>query len=101
MTEIKIAKKTERHDSRVRCISPNIGANAMSNLSRRTLVSSAAALPALTVPAVAISADPIFAKIDRCKALFAEYGDFCQREPENLNCKEHDAWEEAQEPTHD
>jgi hypothetical protein len=41
----------------------------MSNLSRRSLVTRAAALPALAVPAVAIAAsaepDPIFAAIDR------------------------------------
>jgi hypothetical protein len=41
----------------------------MSNLSRRLLVASAAALPALAVPAVAIAAigepDPIFAALKR------------------------------------
>jgi hypothetical protein len=43
----------------------------MSNLSRRSLVSSAAALPALAVPAVAIAVtaepDPIFAAIEEYK----------------------------------
>jgi hypothetical protein len=43
----------------------------MSNLSRRSLVTSAAALPALAVPAVAVAAfaepDPIFAAIERWK----------------------------------
>jgi hypothetical protein len=37
--------------------------NAMSNLSRRSLVASAAALPALAVPAVAIAAHPSDAKL--------------------------------------
>ena len=47
----------------------------MSNLSRRSLVTSAAALPALAVPAVAVAAsaepDPIFAAIDRWNAALA------------------------------
>jgi hypothetical protein len=44
----------------------------MSNLSRRSLVTSAAALPALAVPAVAIASiepDPIFAAIEKERAL--------------------------------
>jgi len=46
----------------------------MSNLSRRSLVASAAALPALAVPAVALAVtaepDPIFALIERHRAVF-------------------------------
>jgi hypothetical protein len=44
----------------------------MSALSRRTLVSSAAALSALAVPAIA-SADPVFELIERHKAAIAEW----------------------------
>jgi hypothetical protein len=43
----------------------------MSNLSRRTLVTSAAALPALTVPVVA-STDPIFGALARLKQVDTE-----------------------------
>jgi hypothetical protein len=46
----------------------------MSNLSRRSLVASAATLPALALPAVALPAssepDPIFAAIEAHRALF-------------------------------
>jgi hypothetical protein len=55
MTENKLPKNTERHDSRVRCISPHIGANTMSAKStRRTILAGAATLPVLSVPALAI-----------------------------------------------
>jgi hypothetical protein len=44
----------------------------MSNLSRRTLVSSAAALPALAVSAVVAGTDPIHAAIEHFKQVSAE-----------------------------
>jgi hypothetical protein len=50
-------KKTERHCAFGWCFHTQQKENAMSNLSRRTLVASAAALPALAVPAVAFSPD--------------------------------------------
>jgi hypothetical protein len=74
--------------------------NAMSNLSRRLLVASAAALPALAVPAIAeqiqapsnVTADPIFAAIDRYDEAFAledaRYG--AQAEAESLFHAKHD-----------
>jgi hypothetical protein len=44
----------------------------MSNLSRRSIVTTAAALPALAVPAVACDApDPIYAALDTYRALEA------------------------------
>jgi hypothetical protein len=47
----------------------------MSNLSRRSLVTTAAALPALAVPAVAVAAtaepDPIFAAIEKHRQAYA------------------------------
>jgi hypothetical protein len=50
----------------------------MSNLSRRALVTSAAALPTLALPVIAVSAaqspDPIFAAIEACRKAFAELG---------------------------
>jgi hypothetical protein len=48
----------------------------MSNLSRRALVTSAAALPALALPAIAARAepDPIFAAIEAYRKAFAEHG---------------------------
>ena len=49
----------------------------MSKLSRRTLVTSAAALPALAVPAAAaslsVAPDPVFAAIERDRALEAAF----------------------------
>lgn len=47
----------------------------MSELSRRTLVTSAAALPVLAVPAVAASTepDPIFAAIERHRSAWVEW----------------------------
>jgi hypothetical protein len=45
----------------------------MSNLSRRTLVTSAAALPALAVPALATEPDPIFAAIENHRRRCDEY----------------------------
>jgi hypothetical protein len=52
-------------------------------LSRRSLVTSAAALPALAVPAVAAPAepDPIYAAIERCKVADMEHGVAYQGEP--------------------
>jgi len=45
----------------------------MSNLSRRTLVSTAAALPALSIPALAsVEPDPIYAALDRCRRAEAD-----------------------------
>jgi hypothetical protein len=48
----------------------------MSNLSRRSLVTSAAALSALALPAIAASvkSDPIFAAIEAYRKAFAEHG---------------------------
>jgi hypothetical protein len=48
----------------------------MSKLSRRTLVTSAAALPALTVPAVVAASaepDPIFAAIERHRSAWVDW----------------------------
>ena len=69
------------------------------NLSRRTILASAAALPALAVPAVA-APDPILPKIERCKSAWAVYGIVCEREPTNdcglIACgtPEYSEWEE-------
>jgi hypothetical protein len=57
---------------------------AMSKFSRRSLVASAASLPALALPAVAVAAsagpDPIFAVIEQCKEARAiEEEAFCAR----------------------
>jgi hypothetical protein len=51
----------------------------MTNLSRRSLVTSAAALPALAVPAAAVStgADPVFAAIETHRTAWREYGNKC------------------------
>jgi hypothetical protein len=56
--------------------------NAMSALSRRSLVTSAAALPALAVPAVAALAepDPIYAAIEKDRALYAAFIARCDYE---------------------
>jgi hypothetical protein len=58
----------------------------MSNLSRRSLVASAAALPALAVPAVAIAAtaepDPIFAAIEKFRTPEVAWLARCQYEEE-------------------
>jgi hypothetical protein len=54
----------------------------MLKLSRRALVSSVAALPALAVPAVASTVDdPIFTKIKAARAAWDAYGATCRREP--------------------
>jgi hypothetical protein len=61
----------------------------MSNLSRRSLVSSAAALPALAVPAVALASvepDPIYAAIEEYRHLH-ELGDALD-DMETLNSPE-------------
>jgi hypothetical protein len=53
----------------------------------------------MALPAVAsVWIDPILAKIEKCKAAWAEYGHVCEREPENqgFTSREHDGWEEAQ-----
>jgi hypothetical protein len=57
--------------------------NAMPKLSRRSLVASAASLPALAVPAVAVAAtsaepDPIFAAINRWKEACADEAAGCK-----------------------
>jgi hypothetical protein len=62
----------------------------MSNLSRRSLVASAAALPALAVPAVAIASiepDPIFAAIEKERVLSTAFIARCRYEVTWLEIK--------------
>jgi hypothetical protein len=88
MTRINHTKNTERHSAYRGAFTPSWRMH-MSDLSRRSLVTSAAALPALAVPAVAVAAanmpawqtpklieqlaepDPIFAALERWKELAA------------------------------
>jgi hypothetical protein len=70
MTEFNIAKTLSGIQPwPVHSHTPTKG-NAMSALSRRSLVTSTAALPALAVPAIAVAAcaepDPVFAAIEAC-----------------------------------
>src|SRR5262249_46404528 len=84
-------KKTERHSAWGSVLFINTEEeNAMSsNLSRRSLVSSAAALPALAMPAIAMAAatepDPIHHALKACI------------EAERVNCQFHEKEEEAGE----
>jgi hypothetical protein len=59
----------------------------MTNLSRRHLVTSAAALPVLAVPALPAIAgnDPVIAMVDNCRAAWARLGQVCKREPVDAN----------------
>jgi hypothetical protein len=68
-------KNTQRHPAFACGAQPHARENAMSNLSPRSLVASAAALPALAVPAVALSAepDPVFAAIEAHRHLATEW----------------------------
>jgi hypothetical protein len=57
--------------------------NAMSKLSRRNLVASAATLPALAVPAVVAASaepDPIFAAIERHRSAWVDWSTIVERE---------------------
>ena len=58
MTEFNHTQKNERHSAWPVLSTHQERSNAMSKLSRRTLVTSAAALPALAVPAMAAQATP-------------------------------------------
>jgi hypothetical protein len=78
----------------------------MPDLSRRNLVTSAAALPALAVAAgaheLASEPDPVFAAIEKWDALDAELLKICKLEPVDADDRplfhtpEYDAWEAAQ-----
>ena len=59
----------------------------MSNLSRRHLVTTAAALPVLAVPALAAEAehDPVIAMVENCRTAYARLGQVCKREPVDAN----------------
>lgn len=59
----------------------------MPNLSRRHLVTSAAALPVLAVPALAAEAehDPVIAMVENARAAWARLGQVCRREPTDAN----------------
>ena len=63
--------------------------------SRRAVPAGAAALPTLSLPALAIPAqvDPVFAAIERLRRLDAEWTANIHREP-SLKSPEYDAWDE-------
>ena len=63
-------------------------------LSRRTLVSSAAALPALAVPAVAIIPDPALAAVERWRVASEIHGAVCESETDARTPEEYSAWED-------
>jgi hypothetical protein len=74
--------KLKRHSPCARCIPQIFEENAMS-ISRRSLVASAAVMPALAVPAAATAVgsrepDPIFAAIDRCRETLAKEEACCR-----------------------
>jgi|SRR5580704_15453986 hypothetical protein len=75
----------------------------MPNLSRRHLVTTAAALPAL----IAREPDPIFALIDKARAAYDAHGRACKGEPVtadgnlDLDSPAYPAWQEANEATCD
>jgi hypothetical protein len=54
------------------------------SLSRRTIVTSAAALPALAVPAIG-GADPVLLKLAACRKAWAEFRAMGPREPTDNN----------------
>lgn len=75
----------------------------MTTLSRRHLVTSAAALPALAVPALAAEAehDPVIAMVENCRAAYAGLGQVCKREPVDAAGRlakgpVHDQWKDEQ-----
>lgn len=81
----------------------------MSKLSRRSLISSAAVLPVLTVPAlslpaIASAADPIFAIIKRYELEWERLGESCHAEPPykkgRADTPEFCAWQEEQDEIH-
>ena len=73
----------------------------MSNLSRRTLVASAAALPAVAMPAVAIIPDPALAAVERWRVASEIHGAVCERETDAQTPEEYSAWDDrAREACH-
>jgi hypothetical protein len=60
---------------------PTQGDEAMSKLSRRTLVAGAATLPALAAPAFSAQPDPALALAAQCRHLYAEFGATNLRQP--------------------